>query len=78
MQRVVKNRALRFVALLTLLLIAANIGGANFVLLSLHTLVVNRRFLPRELRPPLWREAAVLLCTAFYGTFAVVSLRSLF
>jgi hypothetical protein len=45
------------------------------VLLSLHTLVVNRRFLPRELRPPLWREAAILLCTVFYGTFAVVSLR---
>jgi hypothetical protein len=61
---------------LTLLLLAANIGGANFVLLSLHTLVVNRRFLPRELRPPLWREAAILLCTVFYGTFAVVSLRA--
>ena len=62
----------------TLLLIAANIGGANFVLLSVHTLVVNRRFLPPEIRPPLWREAAVVLCTVFYGTFAVVSLRSLF
>jgi hypothetical protein len=61
---------------LTLLILAANIGGANFVLLSLHTLVVNRRFLPRELRPPPWREAALLLCTLFYGTFAVVSLRA--
>jgi hypothetical protein len=59
---------------LTLLLLAANIGGANFVLLSLHTLVVNRRFLPRELRPPVWREAAVLFCALFYGAFAVVSL----
>jgi hypothetical protein len=62
----------------TLLLIAANIGGANFVLLSVHTLIVNRRFLPPELKPPLWREAAVLLCTVFYGAFAVVSLRALF
>jgi hypothetical protein len=70
--------ALHLAQPLTLLLLAANIGGANFVLLSLHTLVVNRRFLPPEVRPPLWREATVLLCTAFYGTFAVVSLRSLF
>lgn len=62
---------------LTLLLLAANIGGANFVLLSLHTLVVNRRFLPPEIRPPLWREALVVACTVFYGTFAVVSLRAL-
>jgi hypothetical protein len=62
---------------LTLLILAANIGGANFVLLSLHTLAVNRRFLPRELRPPLWREAALLLCTMFYGTFAVVSVQAL-
>jgi hypothetical protein len=62
---------------LTLLILAANIGGANFVLLSMHTLIVNRRFLPPQVRPPLWREAALLLCTVFYGTFAVVSLQAL-
>ena len=62
---------------LTLLILAANIGGANLVLLSIHTLVVNRSFLPRELRPPLWREAALVLCALFYGTFAVVSLQAL-
>jgi hypothetical protein len=61
---------------LTLLVIAANIGGANLTLLSLHTLIVNRRFLPRELRPPVWREAGVLLCALFYGFFAVVSVRA--
>jgi len=55
---------------LTLLILAANIGGANLVLLSIHTLVVNRSFLPRELRPPLWREAAILLCALFYGAFS--------
>jgi hypothetical protein len=62
---------------LTLLILAANIGGAIFVLLSVHTLVVNRRFLPPQVRPPLWREAALLLCTVFYGTFAVASLQAL-
>ena len=41
--------------------------------LSLHTIVVNRRFLPRELRPPLWREAALVLTAAFYGLFAVMA-----
>jgi hypothetical protein len=66
--------ALNLAQPLTLVLISANIGGANLVLECLHTLVVNRRFLPPELRPALWREAVLALGALFYGTFAVIVL----
>jgi hypothetical protein len=56
---------------ITLIIIGANAAAFIFVVESIHTLVVNRRFLPRELRPPLWREACLLLCALFYGSFVV-------
>jgi hypothetical protein len=65
--------ALNLAQPLTLIVISANIGGVVMVCLSLHTIVVNRRFLPSELRPPLWREAALVLTAAFYGLFAVMA-----
>lgn len=65
--------ALNLAQPLTLIIISANIGGFVMVFLSLHTIVVNRMFLPRELRPPLWREAALVLLAVFYGTFAVMA-----
>jgi hypothetical protein len=59
---------------LTLLIIGANAAAAIFVIESVHTLVVNRRFLPRRLRPPLWREAVLVLCALFYGTFFAIAM----
>jgi hypothetical protein len=50
-----------------LVLIGANLAALNFVILAFHTLWVNRRLLPRELRPALWREAAVAVCGLFFG-----------
>lgn len=55
---------------LNLVLLSANVAGLNFVILSLHTLRVNRRLLPPALRPSLWREAAVLACALFFGVLA--------
>ena len=52
----------------------ANIAGVIFVFVSLHTLVVNRRLLPRELRPSRWREAALVGCALFYGASTTVVL----
>jgi hypothetical protein len=66
--------ALNLAQPLTLVVIGANVAGVNFVFLSIHTLVVNRRVLPRELRPPIWREAVVALCALFFGAFAVATL----
>ncbi len=59
---------------LTLILIGANLAGGNLVVLSLHTLVVNRKFLPRKLRPPLWREIGLVVCAIFFSAFAVLAL----
>jgi len=59
---------------LTLILIGANVAGANLVILSFHTLVVNRRFLPRELRPPLWREIGLVLSGLFFLALALLAL----
>jgi hypothetical protein len=66
--------ALNLAQPLTLIIIGANVAGFTFVLESLHTLVVNRKFLPPELRPALWREASVVLCAIFYGVLVVLAL----
>jgi hypothetical protein len=50
-----------------LIVIGANLAAVNFVVLAFHTLRVNRRLLPRELRPALWREIAVATCGLFFG-----------
>jgi hypothetical protein len=62
---------------LTLIIIGANAAAFIFVVESVHTLVVNRRFLPRELRPPLWREGVLVLCAVFYGLFFAVAIARL-
>lgn len=61
---------------LVLIVIGANAAGVIFLFASIHTLVVNRRFLPKELRPALWREAALVLCAVFYASFAAGTLVS--
>ncbi|MDV2990920.1 MAG: hypothetical protein N4J56_000574 [Chroococcidiopsis sp. SAG 2025] len=60
-----------------LILLSANIAGLNFVFLGLHALYVNRKFLPAELRSPLWREAIVLLSVVFFGFFFCQALPSI-
>ncbi|MFQ6082872.1 MAG: Nramp family divalent metal transporter [Candidatus Aminicenantia bacterium] len=55
-----------------LLVIGANIGGAIFAISGIHVLIVNRRFLPKEVRPSLWREIAVILCVIFYSFFVIM------
>ena len=52
---------------LFLILIGANMAGLNMAIISLHTLYVNRKLLPPELKPPLWREIVVVLGAIFYG-----------
>ena len=62
---------------ITLIIIGANAAAVIFVIESVHTLVVNRMFLPRELRPPLWREICLVVCTLFYGGFLTVAISRL-
>lgn len=55
---------------IVLIQLSASIASALFVIISLHTLVVNRKLLPPELRPPLWRQAALVACALFFAIFA--------
>ena len=68
--------ALNLAQPLLLLKISANIAGFNMVFVSLHTLYANRRFLPAELRPAVWREVCLVLCGLFYGAFVLAALAS--
>jgi hypothetical protein len=43
--------AMQITTPLTMILISSNIGGFLVAVTALHTLYVNRRFLPRVLRP---------------------------
>lgn len=52
-----------------LIQIGANVAGLCFVFLSIHTIVVNRKYLPAELKPALWREIGVILCALFFSVF---------
>jgi hypothetical protein len=68
--------ALRLAQPIVLLLIAANVAGAVFVIASLHLLYINTRLLPEHVRPPLWRRAALVGMALFYGFFVTMSVRA--
>ena len=61
--------ALRLTQPIILLQMGANIAGLILIISSLHVLYVNTRFLPKELRPPLWRRAALVFMALFYSFF---------
>jgi len=50
--------------------ILANMAGIVLMIAGVQIFLVNRRFLPRVLRAPLWREIGLLACSAFYAFFA--------
>jgi hypothetical protein len=52
-----------------LLQVSANMAGVAFVISAVHVLYINVKFLPRELRPPVWRRVALVLMSIFYGFF---------
>ena len=60
---------------LTLFKIMGNTGGVVMIIGGVHLLLVNRRFLPKPLRPSWWRQMMVGLCIIFYGVilFKVLS-----
>ncbi len=60
-----------------LLQISANVAGVVMVISSLHILYVNTTMLPPELRPPLWRRAALVALALFYGFFVALWLSGL-
>lgn len=57
---------------LMLIKIGANMAGLNFVFLAIHTLVINRKFLPKELQPPMWRQIMLVLTALFFLFFVTM------
>ena len=57
--------------------ILANMAGIVLLIAGVQIFLVNRRFLPQAVRPPLWREAGLLLCSGFYAFFAYFVVRDL-
>jgi hypothetical protein len=57
--------------------ILANMAGIVLMIAGVQIFLVNRRFLPPAVRPPLWREIGLLTCSAFYAFFAFFVVRDL-
>lgn len=55
------------------LLTAVSQGFATGVT-ALHTLYVNRRFLPKQLHAPAWREVGLVLCALFYFSMTTLAI----
>ena len=58
---------------MTLILLGANSAAFISGFSATHVLIVNRRLLPKELRPPMWRQAALVAATLFYAFFSLQS-----
>ena len=69
--------AMRLAQPIVLLKLGANVAGAIFIIAAPHLLYINTRLLPPHLRPPMWRRAALVIMTAFYGVFVGLSFGSL-
>ena len=69
--------ALRLTQPIVLLQLGANMAGIVFIISSLHLLYINTTLLPPELRPPLWRRAALVATSVFYGVFVTLWLVNL-
>ena len=51
------------------LAISANIANFTMALSAVATIRLNRKFLPKEFQPALWREAILILAFIFFGFF---------
>jgi len=58
---------------LTLIVISADVAAFSLVLLSAHTLWVNRTLLPPEIRPPWWRQAGLALGSLFFAALVALA-----
>lgn len=70
--------AIRMAGPFVLFQILANMAGLVLAIAGVQIFIVNRKFLPRELRAPWWREGLLLFCSAFYTFFTVRVVMSFF
>jgi hypothetical protein len=55
-----------------LIILGAFMAGLEMAIYGVHLFYVNRKFLPKELQPPMWRQMMLLLFSAFFGIFTLV------
>ena len=65
--------AMYFVKPFFMILVSATIGGYLLVITALHTLYVNRKFLPKEIQPPMWKQIGLVLCAGYYSIFGTIT-----
>ncbi len=56
-----------------MIIVSATVGGYQLVICSLHTLYVNRKLLPKEIQPPIWKQIGLVLCAGFYSIFGTIT-----
>jgi hypothetical protein len=61
--------ALRLTQPIVLLQLGANMAGVVMIISAIHILYINMKFLPKELRPPMWRRVALVAMAVFYAFF---------
>jgi hypothetical protein len=54
---------------LIILAMSANIANFTMAVSAIATIRLNRKFLPKEYRPALWREVILILAFLFFGFF---------
>ena len=64
-------------AKMLLLILGATAAPIN-AFSALQLLRLNTTLLPLELRPPLWRKLALILCALFYGAVSIAMFRQVF
>lgn len=67
----------RFASAIQLFQTLAAIAGAVLVPASLQVLHINRTMLPPALRPALWRQIALVLCSVFYAIMTGLLVQSI-
>jgi hypothetical protein len=65
-------------SVLSLFKVLGIVANPIMAIAALQILRVNTRFLPQEIRPPLWRQVALVVCALFYGSLTLALLWNMF
>ncbi|UCF73595.1 MAG: Nramp family divalent metal transporter [Deltaproteobacteria bacterium] len=57
-----------------LIILGANMAGFIFVFSGVHILVTQHRFLPKEVRAPMWRQVIIALSCIFFAFFVLMNI----
>ncbi|QDU10696.1 hypothetical protein V202x_41080 [Gimesia aquarii] len=63
---------------ITLFKILGAIAGPVLAIAAIQILILNTKLLPLELRPPIWRRCALVVCALCYGCLSAALLWNLF